>query len=458
MARNFFSSLLAAALLFGACATPNVEVSLSSTVVNDILQHKLPELLSKITNLNLGGFTDDFEFALIKGHIEVEDLTVKHISYDPKSTLVVFSSPNLIYIEVGDVSLDMTSKTKIRYGLITDSYKDLEIKTSKASAQISFGLEATANGSLQVDLKSFELKLGDLDIQTHSLFGLFVKLGAKLFKPFIQSAIKKDIVGSVPTLNKALASFSYAIKLPNTSTAIDLHLAAQPQAVRNLYYLIQLGSVSASELADITPLDPSYDFQAQLSQEFLSDVLQVVWPLVNVTLTEFAGKTFTTDQVGLFIPGLVKTFGNGKQLGFHVTIDSNYTPELTFSPNAQFLIQPDIEFLVNVNSTWEHAFTLHLQTNVTASFGVVDSTLSAKILSLKFPNLSYSDSVIGNINLNNLKFLLNEGVNIAVPLINSKIGNVTLPLNEIPVFTVTSDEAEGVVGAFAFGANLELKA
>mmetsp|Transcript_13802 Transcript_13802/g.26012 ORF Transcript_13802/g.26012 Transcript_13802/m.26012 type:complete len:459 (+) Transcript_13802:185-1561(+) len=458
MARNFFSSLLAAALICGAIANPSIEASLSSNVINDLLQQKLPKLLANVTHLDLGGFTDDFEFALIKGHIDVNDLTVRHISYDPKTTQVTFGAPNVISVVIEDVELDATCQCKIKYGLIVDNYKNLEIQTKKASAQLSVGLEATSNGSLKVDLKSFELKLGDLDIQTHTLFGLFVKLGAKLFKPFIQDAVKKTIEGEIPALNKFLASLSYTVKLPNTSTSVDLHLAAQPAVISNLYYLVQLGNSSATELPELDPLNPTFDIQAQVSQGLINEVLQVAWPLVNVTLTEFDNKTFTTDQVALFIPGLAKTFGNGKQLGFHVTINANYTPQLTFTPNTQLLIEPDVEFLVNVNQTWVHAFTLHLQTNATASFKVTDATLSAKILSLKFPSITYSDSVIGNVNVNNLKFLINEGVNIIVPLVNSKLGNVTLPLDELPFYNVTSDDVETLVGAVSFGADLELKA
>jgi hypothetical protein len=116
-----------------------------------------------------------------------------------------------------------------------------------------------------------------------------------------------------------------------------------------------------------------------------------------------------------------------------------------------------VELLVKVNSTWEHAFTLHLQTNVTASLLVVNSTLSAKVQSMKFINASYSDSVIGDISLSNLKVLLTQAVSIILPILNSKLVNVTLPLDDIPIFQVTSDEAGSVVGAFGFGANLALR-
>jgi hypothetical protein len=455
MEMNLLSCLATALLISAVAAEPGVQASLSANVINDLLQEKLPELLSNITDLNLGGFTEYFEIALIKGHIEVENLTVKHVGYDPQSTKVTFAAPNLFSFEISDVSIDLTSKTKIRYGLISETYNRLEIKTKKASASLSAGLVATSNGSLQVDLQSFELKLGDLDVQTHTFFGLFVKLGAKLFKPFIAKQIKKAVEDEVPTLNKALASLSYTVRIPNSSTVIDLHLAAQPAVVNNLYYLIQLQGNSALTTTD--PLNPTYDVQAQLSDSFVSSVLEFVWPLVNITISEFAGQTLTTDTVGLFLPGLVKTFGSDQPLGFHLSIDANYTPSVRFTPTIDILIEPDVEFLVKVNSTWEHAFTLHLQTNATANFEVVNSTLSAKVQSMKFTSVSYSDSVIGNINLTNLKFLLTQAVNIIVPLVNSKLANVTLPLDDIPIFQVTSDEAGSVVGAIGFGANLALR-
>jgi hypothetical protein len=457
MALNLFSKLLLAFVAAASAASPSVQASISAQVVNDFLQQKLPKLLTSITNLDLGGFSDDFEFALIKGHITVDDVTLKHISFDPKTTEVTLASPNVISIQISDISLDLTSKTKLKYGLITDTYNNLEIKTSKASASLSAALRASDSGALQIDLKSFDLKLGDLDVQTHSMSGLFVKLGAKLFKPFITSAVKKAIVDEVPSLNKALASFSYNVIVPSTSTAIDLHLVAQPQVIKDLFYLIQLGSLSSSTLQELNPLDPTYDLQLQISQTVLSDLLQAVWPLVNVTVSELDGKSLTTDQVALFLPGLAKTFGSGQQLGVHVTVNSTYTPQLSFNPAAELLIQPDIEFLVNVNSTWQHAFTLHLLTNATASIGVTDSTLSAKISSLKFPSVSYSDSVIGTVNMNNIKFLLNEGVGIIIPLANSKLANLTLPLDDIPVYQVTSDELLEEQGAVGIGADLKLK-
>lgn len=223
-------------------AVPGIAFSISSVEINEGIQNFTPYVIDILDNLTVPVIYEEFSIALIKVKANLTDFSLHDIEIDLANTNVAFKSPNIVEVSVQGVAFKAYTAYNIRYGLLDYTDKNCTVTTSKASLDISIEFTETKTSKPQFNVKSIQLKLGKLDVQTHKWYNGTINAFIKVNKGIIENIVESHIKDAFKDIDKTLAAADWAFKFPRTNAKIDLRYFGTPSVQNSSVLYVPLNA------------------------------------------------------------------------------------------------------------------------------------------------------------------------------------------------------------------------
>jgi len=463
----FLAAQLASSVL------PGIKSTISQTGLNYARDVGLAYLQQKLNGMtvtvpNQSGEKDSIEWTI--SNIVVRDIKI------PVGDAVIVSGSGLQF-STSSISASLTAnwhgREKIWPHPSGSGTAQVTLSATSAITLIKFSVD---NGHPKVDAQGTSVHVGKVDVKfSGSHLDFLLNLLKGLFEGVIKTAAENGIANAINTqvdtgLNNVLASFPVTYKLDSVSE-IDYSLVAN-ELFSSGYATIsskgefywQAHPTEAPYAAGPMPDDVASPAMAQIyvSAYAPNTACWVYWQagMFNFTVTANmvppeSPITLNTSSWQTIVPPLYKAYPNWLMAA---RMYATAAPTLTFSPSgikglaeadiAVFVVSPKNQSLIPV-------FTVNITATLTGKAGInAGGNITAQIVSFS-PAYKIVSSQIGNFDPTALFSVLNFGINIALPYLNTLLSQ-GMPLPSVDGLKLVSptvsfaDDYMSIITNFAY--------
>lgn len=447
-----------------ALANPNIQISLTEQTLNTALLTAYAFGLTS-AHFYIGDFNYTMKTDLGDLDLRLTDINITSVSLNYVGSLFALQDPDLITYNIEDLEVNVTLGYDIKFGLIHLSPGKATAVVSNTNATVTVAL-SELKGKPQIAFESASLVLGDILIETQL---------PKEFNDMLNSEVKKQVANlskslpnllaaNEPKINALLGSLDLVIKCPVEPLAIDLSLYSSP-AVNDSTLVVGLsGTVLAGGQAIPGPAAVPMEvnavvtegLQAGLSDYVVNAVLQPVWSMVNLNVTELPSPlgNLTTTTLALVVPQLKWKYGNAPVLLNVYTTPTSYINYWTNAGNINLNGSASVDFWVYSQSNWAKALTLAMDFSVQATAHITNNVASATIKTVKLVKVAQSNSQIGTVNTALLINLINSLAGAMVIELNPKLQNYAINLPDGAGYFVNTDDVKIASGYIIAGVDV----
>ena len=417
-----------------ALANPNIQISLTDQTLNTALFIGYAFGLTS-AHFYIGDFNYTMKSDLGDLDLRLTDINITSVSLDYPSSVFTLQSPDQITYTIVDLQVDVTLGYDIKFGLIHLKPGKATATVTNTNATISVTL-SELQGKPQIAFKSADLVLGDIVIETEL---------PREFNDLLNSEVKKQVASlskslpgllsaNEPKINALLAGLDLVIKCPVEPLAVDLSLYASPVVFNDSTLIVGLdGTVLAGGQAVPGPAAVPIEVNAVVTEGLqvavadyvVNAVLQPVWSMINLNLTELPSPlgNLTTTSLALVVPQLKWKYGSAPVMLNVYTTPSNFINYWTNAGVINLNASANVDFWVYSKSNWSNVLTLTLDILVQATGQITNNVASATIKTAKLVKVVQGHSLVGNINTALMMNLINSLAGAMVSELNPSLQN-----------------------------------
>ncbi len=417
-----------------ALANPNIQLSLTDQTLNSALFIGYAFGLSG-AHFYIGDFNYTMKSDLGDLELHLTDINITSVSLDYASSVFTLQSPDQITYTIVDLEVDVTLGYDIKFGLIHMSPGKATASVDKTNATISVAL-SELQGKPQIAFKSADLVLGGIVIDTQLPKEINDLLNSEVKKQVasLSKSLPDLLTANEPKINALLAGLDLVIKCPVEPMAVDLSLYSSPVVFNDSTLIVGLdGTVLAGGQAVPGPAAVPIEVNAVVTEGLqvavadyvVNAVLQPVWSMINLNLTELPSPlgALTTTSLALVVPQLKWKYGSAPVMLNVYTTPSSFINYWTNAGVINLNASANVDFWVYSRSNWSNALTLTLNFLVQATGHITNNVASATIKTAKLVKVVQGNSLVGNINTTLMINLINSLAGAMVSELNPSLQN-----------------------------------
>lgn len=418
----------------------------------------------------LGNYSIPLSSGILKGTLNLTDVTLQGVTADLGSSGISFVAPNDIELVLNDVKAVINFNFVLKESFIT--YRGTGVLTiSKTLFAFYTSILATSKGKPEFFENFLNTTIGSLTLTSTLPNTINSALESSLISeiPTIENEVKWTIGNKTIEINELLSFVNYQYPIQALNSVIDFHLS-QNTLVSNGYLCFAITGelLNATNSQPFIPFTPgqlpntasdNLDFQGFLADNLVNSLVVAYWDQFNAKVTSLPASfplKLTTDGLAFLIPNLKTTYGKGKNVALTFSSSPAYRfPQIWTNNSLNINVTLNTHFSVEVvPGQWQSALDLLTSIYVNADAGLVNTDVSLVINTINVWQVQVINSNVGTVNTYVLNLLLGNLMQLLTPIINVELGNFNITLPKIPYVDITADLVQINTGYIEVAASL----
>lgn len=457
-------------LLIGSAVTrnPGISVAVRQATIDDVKTALLPQVLSKLQNLQIPDFTTS--------GFTISNIVIDNIDVPANEVEVEFQNG---YIAASSSGLAVHVKLHIEYTLPFDIKINADTTASASSSDISFQVQLgySTSSFATVTITNTQVNINNLDIEIDGVLGQIASAIINLVAPLLSSTINDSLAGTLQSsvqqaITQALAGVPGYATIPGTPLGGDYGLSSGPVLTADYMSLSIDGTFyDANQAFAYPPIPqpgtlPAIDTTTNENVQFFIDEYVFNSAAYGCYIADYIKYTITpkmipssspislnTSSLGDIFPGLLTAYGPNLACQLVCAADDN-APSVGLNTSGLYgSVTGGCILQVDDNGTWDDAFLLNSELSFLVDVSLKNYTLYGNISTLSMATITASNSTIGPVDTTGLNDMIQGLLELGIPIIDQAILSGGFPLPFIPDTNLASAEVTFNQGYMKIGAD-----